>query len=86
MMNERGEEIPASIFSKVVYNLHESFGARAKQGKSTVTFSCLCLRYVLMQGSYHITTVQDPGGRMGRVRHEHRVHGKGEGRRTSDSA
>jgi transcription initiation factor IIF auxiliary subunit len=31
MLNEAGEEVPASIFSKVTYKLHESFGDRAKQ-------------------------------------------------------
>lgn len=31
-----GEEIPAHCFDKVTYKLHESFGARAKQGMSFI--------------------------------------------------
>jgi len=31
MLNEDGHEVPATIFSKVTYKLHESFGDRAKQ-------------------------------------------------------
>jgi transcription initiation factor TFIID/TFIIF subunit len=31
MLNEHGEEIPASVYSKVTYHLHESFGNRAIQ-------------------------------------------------------
>jgi len=31
-LNEHGEEIPASIYSKVTYHLHESFKSRAVQG------------------------------------------------------
>ena len=32
-LDEKGEEVPATIFSKVTYLLHESFGPRAKQGE-----------------------------------------------------
>ncbi len=32
LLNDKGEEVPADIFSKVTYKLHESFGDRAKQG------------------------------------------------------
>jgi len=31
MLNESGEEIPASVYSKATYHLHESFGKRATQ-------------------------------------------------------
>lgn len=31
MLNEHGEEIPASMFDKVTYTLHPSFGSRAIQ-------------------------------------------------------
>ena len=36
MLNESGEEIPASVYSKATYHLHESFGKRATQGKSCI--------------------------------------------------
>ena len=34
-LNEHGEEIPATLFSKATYVLHESFGDRARQSKSS---------------------------------------------------
>jgi transcription initiation factor IIF auxiliary subunit len=32
MQNELGEQIPATLFDKVTYTLHPSFGDRAVQG------------------------------------------------------
>lgn len=32
LLNEHGEEIPATLFSQVTYTLHPSFGERAVQG------------------------------------------------------
>ena len=37
MLSETGDEIPASVYSKATYHLHESFGKRATQGKSGTT-------------------------------------------------
>jgi transcription initiation factor IIF auxiliary subunit len=34
LLNEHGEEIPANVYSKVTYHLHESFGKRAHQSTS----------------------------------------------------
>lgn len=31
MLNEHGEDVPASVYSKATYHLHESFGKRAIQ-------------------------------------------------------
>jgi len=31
LLNDQGDEIPATIFNKVTYKLHESFGSRQKQ-------------------------------------------------------
>lgn len=33
LLNEHGDEMPASVYSKATYHLHESFGKRAVQGK-----------------------------------------------------
>ena len=35
MLNEHGQDVPASIYSKATYRLHESFGERANQSMST---------------------------------------------------
>ena len=35
LLNEHGEEIPATIFSKALYKLHPSFEKRANQSKSS---------------------------------------------------
>lgn len=32
LVNDKGEQVPATIFDKVTYHLHPSFGARATQG------------------------------------------------------
>ncbi|MCJ1329451.1 hypothetical protein MMC10_006131 [Thelotrema lepadinum] len=37
-LNEHGEEIPATLFSKATYVLHESFGERARQTTSSPPF------------------------------------------------
>jgi transcription initiation factor IIF auxiliary subunit len=34
LLNEHGEEIPATLFDKVIYRLHPSFGPRATQSTS----------------------------------------------------
>lgn len=39
LLNEHGEEIPASIFSKVVYKLHPTFEKRAVQGISSLSYA-----------------------------------------------
>ncbi|MCJ1247742.1 hypothetical protein MMC30_004957 [Trapelia coarctata] len=39
-LNEHGEEIPANIYSKVTYHLHESFGKRAIQTMTAPPFTC----------------------------------------------
>lgn len=31
LLNEHGEEVPATLFDKVIYRLHPSFGDRANQ-------------------------------------------------------
>jgi len=38
LVNEKGEDVAADIFSRVTYNLHESFGARARQSLSEPPF------------------------------------------------
>jgi len=38
LVNEAGETVPASVFEKVTYQLHESFGKRAKQVKRDPPF------------------------------------------------
>jgi transcription initiation factor IIF auxiliary subunit len=32
-VNDKGQDIPATIFDKVTYELHPSFGKRAKQSR-----------------------------------------------------
>ena len=39
-LNEHGEEIPANIYSKVTYHLHESFKSRAIQSRFEVSAIC----------------------------------------------
>jgi transcription initiation factor IIF auxiliary subunit len=34
LVNDKGENIPATIFDKVTFDLHPSFGKKAKQSKS----------------------------------------------------
>jgi len=40
LLNEHGEEIPANVYSKVTYHLHESFGKRAHQNFTQPPFTC----------------------------------------------
>lgn len=36
LVNDKGEQVPATLFDKVTYHLHPSFGDRAVQCKSRI--------------------------------------------------
>jgi transcription initiation factor IIF auxiliary subunit len=42
MLNDQGEEIPASLFDRVTYTLHPSFGNRAMQSMFGCLLICVC--------------------------------------------
>jgi len=46
LLNDQGEEIPASLFDRVTYTLHPSFGARAIQSMFCCLLISIC-NYVL---------------------------------------
>ena len=41
-MNDKGQDIPATIFDKVTYELHPSFGKRAKQSMFAINMAYCC--------------------------------------------
>lgn len=46
LLNEHGEEVPATLFDKVIYRLHPSFGERANQSELFLPFFFLFYKRV----------------------------------------
>jgi transcription initiation factor IIF auxiliary subunit len=49
LVNDKGEDVPATIFDKVTYELHPSFGKRAKQGMLATRLVVMDVSSYLMQ-------------------------------------
>lgn len=71
LLNEHGEEVPATLFDKVIYRLHPSFGERANQSmspNSRLTARNVS-RLIHCLISYQNTPFPHPGRRMGWIWH-----------------
>lgn len=49
LVNDKGEQVPATLFDKVTYHLHPSFGSRAVQCKFSERADALRLRPLFLE-------------------------------------
>jgi transcription initiation factor TFIID/TFIIF subunit len=60
VLNEHGEEVPATLFNKVTYRLHPSFGERATQGMSIHSHARLTMVCCADTVSHHLAFTSPP--------------------------